>query len=92
MISDYPNHMTLQSEDDFYGRDYSEETPQYAYRHEFRDGSAIELIDMEDPTVTVPHKRFKHEWQAETAKEWIMENTLDTQESINYLKSITNEN
>jgi hypothetical protein len=61
--------------------------------HTFRDGSKIEVLDMEDPIVTVPRQRFKKQWAAEVVRDHILDEGLDTDQSIEYItKQYDNEN
>ena len=67
-------------------RDYSDEIPEpEGWRHEFRDGSAIVILDMEDPKIETPHGRTVKLWECEEARNHIMEEQLDTDESIEYI-------
>ena len=66
-------------------RDYSEEIPDAeGYRKEFRDGSAIIIIDMEDPVVESKHRTST----AGKAYDHIIAESLDTEQSIKFVNNL----
>lgn len=81
MISDIPNHMTLDSPDAPWNDDYLEEIPDPEFWHyTFRDGSEIALRDFEEPIVSGKLKCLARE-----VADWIEENEADMNQSIEYI-------